>query len=70
MTEYKQVVIEWHDEPGVEYATIVSIDGEWNSLDEDDPDIFFYFCCQEEFEEAKELGDNGYEFRIVKEGWE
>jgi predicted ATP-grasp superfamily ATP-dependent carboligase len=67
MAEYKRVLIEWHDEPGVNYLTTVSIDSEWNSLDEDDDNIFFYFSKQSEFEEAKQLGKNGYEFRIVSE---
>lgn len=66
MAEYRDVVIEWHDEPGVHYATTVSIDGEWNDLDEDDDNIFFYFSKESEFEEAKQDGDNGYEFRIVE----
>ncbi len=65
MAEYRQVLIEWHDEPGVKYLSTVSVDEKWNSLDEDDNDIFFYFASEAEFEEAKQLGDNGYEFRIV-----
>lgn len=67
MAEYKQVLIEWHDEPGVKYLTTVSIDETWNSLDEDDDNIFFYFSNEAEFEEAKQHGNNGYEFRIVEE---
>jgi hypothetical protein len=68
MTEYRDVVIEWHDEPGVYYATTVAIDGEWNSLyEEEDDGIFFYFSKESEFEEAKQDGDNGYEFRILGE---
>lgn len=66
MSVYKQVLIEWHDEPDVEYLVTVSIDEAWNDL-EDDDNIFFYFAKESEFEEARQLGDNGYEFRIVKE---
>lgn len=67
MAEYRTVLIEWHDEPGVEYPATVSIDSTWNSLDEDDDDIFFYFSNKDEFEEAKQQGDNGLDFRIIKE---
>lgn len=67
MAYYKSVVIEWHDEPGVHYATTVSIDEAWNSLDDEDDNVFFYFSKESEFEDAKRDGDNGYEFRIVEE---
>ena len=66
MAEYRQVLIEWHDDPGIHYLSTVSIDGEWNSLEEDDDNIFFYFLNEAEFEEAKQDGDNGYEFRIAE----
>lgn len=67
MSEYRQVLIEWHDEPDVKYLTTVAVDEEWTSLDEDDDGVFFYFSSEAEFEEAKKLGDNGLEFRIVEE---
>lgn len=63
----KDVTIKWHDEPEVDYLVTVSIDEEWNGLDEEDEDIFFYFTSEQEFEEAKQIGENGYEFRIVEE---
>ena len=67
MAIQKDVVIEWHDEPSVHYATTVAIDSEWESLEVDDNNIFFYFSKESEFEEAKQDGNNGYEFKIVKE---
>lgn len=66
MAIQKRVLIEWHDEPGQHYLSTVSIDEQWNEL-EDDPGVFFYFAKQKEYEQAKQLGDNGYEFRIVEE---
>ena len=65
MAEYKDVIYEWHNEPGIHYGATVSIDQEWNSLDEDD-DVFFYFATPEEFESAQE-NDNDYEFWILGE---
>ena len=41
MSEYRQVLVEWHDDPGIHYLATVSVDEEWNSLDEDDDGIFF-----------------------------
>lgn len=67
MSVYKQVLIAWHDEPEVEYLVTVSIDKEWNLFEETDDSIFFYFAKESEYEEAKQEGDNGLEFRIVKE---
>jgi hypothetical protein len=67
VAEYRQVLIEWHDEPGVQYLSTVSVDEDWNSIDEEDDGILFYFATESEFEEAKQDRDNGYEFRIVEE---
>jgi hypothetical protein len=61
----KQVLIEWHDEPGMRYLTTVAIDEEWTEKENDD-DIFFYFHNEAEYEEAKQLDNNGLEFRIVE----
>ena len=66
MSVYKQVLIEWHDEPNVEYLVTISIDETWNDI-EDDDNVFFYFAKESEYEEAKQKGDNGLEFRVVKE---
>ena len=64
MAEYRQVLVEWKDEPGVHYTTMVSIDEDWNDLEEDDDGIFFYFANEAQFEEAKQDKDE-FEFRIV-----
>lgn len=64
MSETRQVVIEWHDTPGELLQTHVVVDGEWNELDGEDLDIFFYFSKESEFQQAK-TGE-GYEFRIVE----
>lgn len=66
MAEYKDVLVEWHDDPGVHYGATVVVDGDWNELDELDDDVFFYFSKLSEFEEAKQDGNNGYEFKIVE----
>ena len=66
MAEYREVVIVWNDEPEEDaYLVTVVVDGEWNEL-EDDPDVFFYFSNEAEFEQAK-TGE-GYEFTIIE--WE
>lgn len=66
MAVYKQVLIEWHEEPDMYELVTVSIDETWNDI-EDDDNVFFYFAKESEYEEAKQQGDNGLEFRIVKE---
>jgi hypothetical protein len=66
MGRYEDVYVQWHDEPESNYLVTVSIDGEWNPLDEEDDGVFFYFANENEFEQAKQDGDNGYEFRIVE----
>ena len=67
MAELREVVIVWNDEPEEDaYLVTVSVDQEWNGLDEEDDDIFFYFANEAEFEQAK-TGE-GYEFTIIE--WE
>lgn len=67
MAYYENVVIEWHDTPDAPESVAVSIDEAWNGFDEEDDNIFFYFANESEFEQAKQDGDNGYEFRILGE---
>jgi hypothetical protein len=63
MAEYRQVLVEWKDEPEEKYLTTVAIDAEWTE-GEDDDGIFFYFHNENEFEQAK-LDNDEFEFRIV-----
>jgi hypothetical protein len=65
MGEYRDVLIAWHDEPDVIYNTKVCIDKEWTE-GEDDNDVFFYFQTEAELEQAKQEGDNGFEFRVLE----
>jgi hypothetical protein len=65
MSEYKQVLIKWKDEPDDLFLTTVCIDGEWTE-GEDDENVFFYFSTPLEFEDAKKQ-DNDLEFVIVEE---
>ena len=65
MIEYKDVLVQWHDDPDNKFATTVVINKVWTEEDEEnDSHIFFYFSNTTEYEEAKQPGDNGYEFRI------
>jgi|TARA_B110000459_G_scaffold106871_1_gene118659 translation elongation factor P/translation initiation factor 5A len=63
MSEYREVLIEWKDEPDKQYLTTVAIDKEWTE-GEDDDNVFFYFSDEQEFEQAK-LNKDEFEFRIV-----
>jgi hypothetical protein len=59
---YEDVVIQWLDDPNTSLGTRVGI-GDWVEK-EDDPDVFFYFSNEEEFEMAKQ--PKGIEdFRII-----
>jgi hypothetical protein len=62
MTEYRQVLVEWKDEPGIHHLTTVAIDAEWTE-GEDDDGIFFYFRNEQEFEQAK-LDNDEFEFKL------
>lgn len=64
MAVYRDVLVQWHDEPDEPFVTTVSVDEVWNGIDEDDG-IFFYFANENEFQQATQSGDNGYEFRIM-----
>lgn len=65
MAVFREVVIEWLDDPEPDaHLVTVSVDEAWNGLDEEDDNIFFYFSSEEEFEQAR-TGE-GYEFRIVE----
>jgi hypothetical protein len=66
MAKYRQVFIQWHDEPDYRHLVIVCIDENINDV-EDDLDIFYYFNNESEYELAKQAGYNGYEFRIFEE---
>lgn len=65
MPEYKKVIIQWHDDPSINYGAMVAIDGQWTELDKDDDSIFFYFSTHEEYESAKKQ-DNDLDFWIVE----
>lgn len=65
MAIQRSVYVQWHDRP-YQFITDVSVDEEWNSMD-DYPDMFYYFASEAEYERAKQEGDNGYEFRILGE---
>jgi predicted double-glycine peptidase len=66
MAIQKTVLVQMHDEPDKHFITEVSVDEEWNSM-EDYPEMFHYFASEAEYERAKQEGDNGYEFRILQE---
>lgn len=67
MAYYKSVKIRYHDEEET-LPVVVSVDQEWNEIeDEEDARIFFYFASEQEYEQAKQTGDNGFEFCIVEE---
>lgn len=54
MAELREVMVRFvmEDEPG--FIATVSVDGEWNEIeDEEDESIFFYFASEEEFQRAK-----------------
>jgi hypothetical protein len=52
MAYEKRVIIEWADNRGEHLLTTVSIDEDWNSLDEEDDNIFWYFASEDEYREA------------------
>jgi hypothetical protein len=61
------VLIQWHD-GDTPIATKVAIDEPFDPLsEEDDSRVFYYFESEEEFERAKQEGDNGFEFRVIEE---
>jgi hypothetical protein len=64
MAEYREVVIQWQDDPEPDKHIVTVVVGrDWNNGDEDD-DIFFYFQNEAEFEQAR--SGEGYEFKIVE----
>lgn len=68
MATRKYVTIVWHDDLFNELGVVVSIDEPWNGLEDDEDDeVFFYFANEAEYQQAKEPGDNGFEFQIIEE---
>lgn len=66
MAIFKDVIVQYHDDPE-SFQTIVSVDQEWNGIEDgEDESIFFYFANDNEYQEAKSI-NNDYEFRIVSE---
>ena len=64
MARLREVMVRFvmEDEPG--FIATVSIDDEWNEIeDEEDESIFFYFASEEEFERAKS-SSSGEDFVI------
>lgn len=59
----REVLVTWLDEPDKEFYAVVSVDEQWNEL-EDDPDVFFYFASEAEYQEAL---TNGAEEFTMKE---
>ncbi len=67
MTYLVDVVVQWHDEQKP-FATKVAVDEPFDPLSEvDDLGVFYYFESEAELEQAKQDGDNGFEFRILEE---
>ena len=64
MSKYRNVLIEWKDEPGKHYLAQVAIDKEWIQ-GEDDDNVFFYFSNEQEFEQAK-LNKDEFDFTILE----
>lgn len=65
MTEYRNVTIQWKDEPQENpIHTMVAISPNWPE-EGDDERVFFYFLNEEEYEEAK-FPFNEHEFWIVE----
>ena len=68
MAILRNVTVQWHDDVWSELGVRVSIDEEWNSIEDvDDEEIFFYFLNEEEYEQAKQPDPNGFEFSIIAE---
>lgn len=72
MTYLQEVTIQWHDEVWRDeqkpFTTLVAVDEPFDPLsEEDDSKIFYYFANEQELEQAKQDGDNGFEFRILEE---
>jgi hypothetical protein len=66
MAYTKTITYRWNDDTTeTTYNALVSVDEEWNSLeDEEDDGIFFYFASADELERAK-TGE-GYEFTVLE----
>ena len=70
MAYEKKVLIEWKDYEGVFMDATVSIDEAWNSLDDLDDNITWYFANEQQYREAFSsfTGIEGnLEFRIIRE---
>lgn len=66
MAVLKNVVITWRDETEEEpQHVLVSVDEQWNSIDEEDDGIFFYFASEEEYQDALKNGTE--EFTMVED---
>lgn len=64
MAILKNVVISWRDQPETPEPTLVSIDEMWNSFDEEDDSIAWYFASEDEYKEALKNGTE--EFTMVE----
>ena len=66
MVDFREVLIEWNDEPDNAYLVKVGIDAEWVDMEEDDDDVFFWFSDEAEYKSA--FSGEGFEFKIIEEG--
>lgn len=65
MTVFREVLIKWRDEAypqGWESRT-VGVDGAWNSLDEEDDDVFFWFASEQEYQDCLKNGEGDFEMK-------
>ncbi len=67
MAYTKNVLIEWNYVQGVNVLATVSIDEAWNSIEEEDPEIFWHFSSLEDYLEALKKPIDGTDWRIVRE---
>lgn len=64
MAYTKNVFVELDEVPG-DMRVTVSIDEAWNSIEDEDDDIFWHFSSESEYREAFSATDRG--FRITRE---
>tara|TARA_R110000772_G_C12989426_1_gene406825 strand:- start:177 stop:380 length:204 start_codon:yes stop_codon:yes gene_type:complete len=66
MNEFREVTIQWNDDPQEnQYSVKVGVGVTWNER-EDDDNVFFYFDTEQDFQEAKKF-HKYQEFTIMED---
>lgn len=60
MAQFREVLISWRDNPDDCFLVTVGVDGAWNSLDEEDDDVFFWFASEREYQECLVNGEEEF----------